>query len=290
MKGIILAAGLGTRLFPATFPISKILLTVYDRPMIYYPLNTLIDSGIKDILIITNERDLELFKRTLGNGSNFGVRIDYMIQYVQRGISDAFIIAKDWIGEDNVSLILGDNIIYGEKGISLINKPSDVDSGAIIFGYRVHDPERFGVIDFDEKMNVTSLEEKPKNPKSNYVAVGIYFYNKDVYKLAKKLKPSLRGELEITDLNIEYLRMNKLSVKLLDDEVKWIDAGTFDSLLDASLFIRNEEKKLGKKIMCPELTAFRKGYITKNKLIEIINSNGNSEYYKSIKRELTSDN
>ncbi len=289
MKGIILAAGAGTRLYPATFPVSKILIPVYDRPMIFYPLSTMISAGIREILVITSEKDLDIFKRTLGDGSQFGVKIEYLVQYIQRGISDAFIISKEWINGEKVSLILGDNIFYGNKIDTLIEAATKIDSGAVIFGYRVPDPERFGVIGFDSKMNVTSLEEKPKTPKSDYAAVGLYFYDEKACEFAEMLKPSARGELEITDLNIEYLKRGELSVKLFDDDTEWVDAGTFDSLLSASQFIHDEEKRLGKKIMCPELIAYRKGYLTKKKLMETIEENSNSEYYKSIKREIEND-
>ena len=286
MKGIILAAGAGTRLYPATFPVSKILLPVYDRPMIYYPLSTMISAGINDILVITNEKDLDNFKRTLGDGSNFGIKIEYTIQYVQRGISDAFIISENWINGERVSLILGDNIFYGEKIDKIITDASKIDSGAVIFGYNVPDPERFGVIEFDGKMKVLSLEEKPLCPKSNYIAVGLYFYDGHASEFAKTLRPSSRGELEITDLNIKYLEENRLSVKIFDEDIRWIDAGTFESLLTASSFIHEEEKRLGKKIMCPELIALRRGLITEEKLIAICDSNKNSEYYKDIKKEI----
>lgn len=286
MKGIILAAGAGTRLSPATLPISKILLPIYDRPMIYYPLSTLLMAGIKEILIITSERDLQNFKNTLGDGSQFGVKIEYMIQYVQRGISDAFIIAEDWINGEKVSLILGDNIFYGEKIEQLIEDAASNNEHATIFGYYVKDPERFGVVAFDEKMKVTSLEEKPKEPKSNYAAVGLYFYDDKACTLSKTLKPSKRGELEITDLNIEYLKKDELSVRLFDDDTKWIDAGTFDSLLESSIFVRNEEKRLGKKILCPEIIAFKKGFVSKEKMSQWISSNKSNEYFNAIKKEL----
>ena len=286
MKGIILAAGAGTRLSPATLPISKILLPIYDRPMIYYPLSTMLMAGIRDILVITNERDLENFKRTLGDGSQFGVKIEYMVQYVQRGISDAFIIAKDWINGEKVSLILGDNIFYGENIETLIDDAARTNEGATIFGYYVSDPERFGVVGFDENMRVTSLEEKPKEPKSNYAAVGIYFYDGEACPLAETLKPSDRGELEITDLNIEYLKKGKLSVRLFDKDTKWIDAGTFKSLLEASEFIHNEEERLGKKILCPEIIACKKGLVSKERMSEWVASNKDNEYFKSIKKEL----
>lgn len=286
MKGIILAAGKGTRLSPATYPISKILLPIYDRPMVYYPLSTLMMAGIKDILIITNETDLDNFKRTLGDGSQFGIRISYDIQYVQRGISDAFIIAEDFIAGDRVCLVLGDNIFQGPSVKDLLNKASEFDGGALVFGFRVPDPERFGVVAFDDDMNVTSLEEKPKNPKSNYAVVGLYFYDGRASEMAKKLKPSARGELEITDLNKMYLEEGNLSVKLFDDDTRWIDAGTFDSLLESSQFVCEEEKRLGRKILCPEIIAYENGYVSKEKMIEWLDQNKDNEYFKGIRKEL----
>ena len=286
MKGIILAAGAGTRLSPATLPISKILLPIFDRPMVYYPLSTLMMAGIKEILIITNEKDIENFKRTLGDGSQFGIKIEYDIQYIQRGISDAFIIAEKWIGNDNVSLILGDNIFYGDNIEELMREAVSNSRGATIFGYPVPDPERFGVIGFDDNMKVTSLEEKPSYPKSNYAAVGLYFYDNRVCSIAKTLKPSARGELEITDLNNVYLKQNELSVKLFDDKTKWIDAGTFDSLLESSTFMANEEKRKGRKILCPEIVAYRKGFVTKEQILDWISKNKSNEYFLAIKKEI----
>lgn len=286
MKGIILAAGKGTRLSPATYPISKILLPIYDRPMAYYPLSTLMMAGIKDILIITNETDLDNFKRTLGDGSQFGIKISYMIQYVQRGISDAFLIAENFIAGEKVCLILGDNIFQGPSVKGLLEKASKFEGGALVFGFRVPDPERFGVVAFDDDMNVTSLEEKPKNPKSDYAVVGLYFYDGRASDMAKKLKPSARGELEITDLNKLYLEEGNLSVKLFDDDTKWIDAGTFDSLLESSQFVYEEERRLGKKILCPEIVAYENGYISKQELIQWLDQNKDNEYFNGIRKEL----
>lgn len=286
MKGIILAAGKGTRLSPATYPISKILLPIYDRPMVYYPLSTLMMAGIKDILIITNETDLDNFKRTLGDGSQFGIKISYDIQYVQRGISDAFIIAENFIAGDRVCLVLGDNIFQGPSVKGLLKKASEFDGGALVFGFRVPDPERFGVVSFDDDMNVTSLEEKPKNPKSDYAVVGLYFYDGRASEMAKKLKPSARGELEITDLNKMYLEEGNLSVKLFDDDTRWIDAGTFDSLLESSQFVCEEERRLGRKILCPEIIAYENGYVSKEKMIEWLDQNKDNEYFKGIRKEL----
>ncbi len=286
MKGIILAAGVGSRLYPATFPVSKTLLPIYDRPMIYYPLSTLMMAGIRDILLISNDRDIGNFKRALGDGSQFGINIEYDIQHVQRGISDAFIIAEKWINGEKVALVLGDNIFYGENNEQLIKEASNNNAGATIFGYPVPDPERFGVIGFDEKMRVTSLEEKPSNPKSNYAAVGLYFYDSKVCSIAKTLKPSARGELEITDLNRVYLDNDDLSVMLFDDNTKWIDAGTFNSLLESSIFVADEERKRGKKILCPEIIAYQKGFIDKEKIIDWISKNTKNEYFIEIKKEI----
>ena len=286
MKGIILAAGKGTRLSPATYPISKILLPIYDRPMVYYPLSTLMMAGIKDILIITNETDLDNFRRTLGDGSQFGIKISYDIQYVQRGISDAFIIAEDFIAGDRVCLVLGDNIFQGPSVKKLLEGASKFEGGALVFGFKVHDPERFGVVSFDDDMNVTSLEEKPKNPKSSYAVVGLYFYDGRSSEMAKKLKPSARGELEITDLNKLYLEEGSLSVELFIDDTKWIDAGTFDSLLESSQFVCEEERKLGKKILCPEIVAYENGYVSKEKMIEWLDQNKDNEYFQGIRKEL----
>ena len=287
MKGIILAAGYGTRLSPATLPISKSLLPVYDRPMIYYPLSVLMSASIKDILIITNERDADNFKRALGDGSQFGISISYEIQYIQRGISDAFIIAEKWIDDDRVALILGDNIFYGKTLNDSLAKAIECESSAVIFGYKVPDPERFGVVEFDDKMKVLSIEEKPKEPKSNYAAIGLYFYKKGVSSKAKMLKESKRGELEITDLNNIYLKDGDLSVILLDDDVKWLDAGTFTSIMDASVFVSDEENKTGKKILCPEIVAYEKGFVTKDEILKWVEKNNTSDYFRTIMNELT---
>ena len=284
MKGIILAAGKGTRLSPATLPISKILLPIYDRPMVYYPLSTMMMAGIRDILIITNETDLPNFKRTLGDGSQFGLRIQYEIQYVQRGISDAFIIGESFIDGDDVCLILGDNIFYGNSIEKLVSEASSLNDGALIFGIKVPDPERFGVVGFDEEMRVTSIEEKPRQPKSDYAVVGLYFYDGTVCRRAKELKPSARGELEITDLNTSYLKDGGLDVRLFEDDTEWIDAGTFDSLLESSKFVCKEEKRTGTKILCPELIAYRKGFINKEQLLKWLDSNKENEYFGVVRK------
>ena len=245
MKGIILAAGAGTRLYPASIPISKILLPIYDKPMIYYPLSTLMLAGIRDILIITNEDDFENFQKTLGDGSQFGINIQYKIQYVQRGIADAFIIAEEFIDGDDVALILGDNIFHGFGFSTLMKNAIKNNIGATVFGYRVHDPERFGVVEFDNNKKVISLEEKPAQPKSKYAVTGLYFYDHNVCKYAKELTPSSRGELEITDLNKIYLEKRLLNVEILGRGFTWLDTGTHDSMLQASNFIQSMEMNKG---------------------------------------------
>ena len=283
MKGIILAAGSGTRLHPASLPISKILLPVYDKPMIYYPLSNLIMGGIRDILVITNEEDDPKFRKLLGDGSQFGVHIDYMIQYVQRGISDAFIIAEDWIDGDDTVLMLGDNIFYGPRLQETIVSAIKENDGATVFGYYVNDPKRFGVVEFDKDMNVISLEEKPKDPKSNYAVVGLYFYDGNACKYAKTLTPSAdRGELEITDLNIRYMKERKLKVKLLDAGVRWLDAGTFDSLLEAGNFIKEIRDRYGINAGCPEEIALKKGFVTKEEVLERMKEFKDNDYRKYV--------
>lgn len=286
MKGIILAGGNGTRLSPLTVPTSKILLPVYDRPMIYYPLATLMQAGIREILVITNERNHDEFVRTLGDGSQYGVKISYDIQHVQRGISDAFIIGEKFIGKDRVSLILGDNLFLGKGMNPLLDESVKSKDGAVVFGYKVKDPERFGVAGFDKDMKVTSLEEKPKQPKSDYAVVGLYFYDPNVSSKAKELKPSARGELEITDLNKIYLSEKNLGIKIIGSDVRWFDTGTFDSLLEASEYVRDIERKEGRKICCPELVALEKGYITKAQLKEWLDKNKNNEYFNKIRESL----
>ena len=283
MKGIILAAGAGTRLSPATLPISKILLPVYDRPMIYYPLCTLMTAGIRDILVITNESDLENFRRTLGDGSQFGIHIEYDVQHVQRGIADALIIGERFIGGDSVCLVLGDNIFYGPGLESLLRKAASFDGGALVFGYRVPDPERFGVVAFDGDMNVTSLEEKPEEPESDYAVVGLYFYDGRASEMAKRLTPSARGELEITDLNRLYLQEGDLHVEIFPEGTKWIDAGTFDSLLMSSTFVCEEERRIGEKILCPEIIAYMSDFISREELEAWLGRNKVNDYFRAIR-------
>ena len=262
MKGIILAGGAGTRLYPASVPISKILLPIYDKPMIYYPLSTLMLAGIKDVLIITNEEDSDNFQKTLGNGSQFGINIQYKIQYVQRGIADAFLIGEDFIDNDDVALILGDNIFHGFGFSTLMKNAIKNNIGATVFGYRVHDPERFGVVEFDKNKKVISLEEKPAYPKSKYAVTGLYFYDGNVCKYAKELVPSKRGELEITDLNKIYLEKNLLNVEILGRGFTWLDTGTHDSMLQASNFIQAMELNKGAKIACLEEIALNQHFIS----------------------------
>ncbi len=280
MKGIILAAGKGTRLYPASLPISKILLPIYDKPMIYYPLSTLMLAGIKDILIITNKDSDENFKKLLKDGSQVGLNIQYKIQEVQRGIADALLLGEDFIGEDSVALILGDNIFHGFGFSTLMKNALEYNNGATVFGYHVNDPERFGVVEFDENKKSISLEEKPTNPKSNYAVTGLYFYDKHVCEYAKTLKPSARGELEITDLNKIYLEKGNLNVEILGRGFAWLDTGTQDAMLEASNFVSAIERNKGEQIACIEEIALNKGFITPDKLREnLAYFKGKSAYY-----------
>ncbi len=284
MKGIILAAGSGTRLYPASLPISKILLPVYDKPMIYYPITTLMLAGIRDILIITNPYDADNFKRVLGDGSKLGVRFSYAVQTVPRGIAESFLIAEDFIRDDSVALILGDNIFHGFGFSTMLKMVGIRNSGATVFGYRVKDPERFGVVEFDENGRAISIEEKPKNPKSDFAVTGLYFYDDKVTKYAKTLKPSNRGELEITDLNKIYLEEKKLKVEILGRGFAWLDTGTTESLLQASNFVSAMEINTGMKIACVEEVAYRMKYISKDELSNLAKSfkNGYGEYLQRI--------
>lgn len=288
MKGIILAAGAGTRLYPASQPISKILLPIYDKPMIYYPMSTLMLAGIKDILIITNEDDYDNFTKLLGDGSQFGINISYKIQYVQRGIADAFIIAEDFINGEDCALILGDNIFHGHGFSTIMSGAIERNVGATVFGYTVKDPERFGVVEFDENKKVISLEEKPQHPKSNYAVVGLYFYDGNVVEYAKQLEPSARGELEITDLNKIYLKKNLLNVEILGRGFTWLDTGTHDSMLQASNFVQSMELNKGMKISCLEEIAYLKGYISANDLLSKIEKYGNNAYYSYVRNVILS--
>lgn len=289
MKGIVLAAGAGTRLYPASQPISKILLPIYDKPMIYYPLSTLMLAGIKDILIITNETDYDNFVKLLGDGSQFGINIEYRIQYVQRGIADAFIIAEDFINGEESALILGDNIFHGHGFSTIMKNALKQNNGATVFGYTVKDPERFGVVEFDENKKVLSLEEKPANPKSNYAVTGLYFYDKNVCEYAKQLEPSARGELEITDLNKIYLEKGMLNVEILGRGFAWLDTGTHDSMLQASNFVQSMELNKGVKISCLEEIAYRQGFISANDLLNKIEKYKNNTYYNYVRNIVMHD-
>ncbi len=268
MKGIILAGGTGTRLYPLTKGVSKQLIPVYDKPTVYYPLSTLLQAGIKDILIITTPNDLDNFKSLLGDGSQLGVKFSYKVQERPRGLADAFIVGEGFIGSDKVAMILGDNIFYGAQLNELLENNTDVD-GAIGFAAHVNDPERYGVYEFDNDMNVLSIEEKPQKPKSNYANAGLYFFDNDVVEIAKKVKPSARGEIEITSVLDAYLKKGKLKVCLLERGVAWLDTGTFDSMMKASQFVQVVEERQGLKIGCIEEIAYRKGYISKDKLQDL---------------------
>ena len=280
MKGIILTGGKGTRLYPASKTINKGLLPVYDKPMIYYPLSTLMLSGITEILVIASKRDVERFKELLGDGSHIGLDISYEIEYETKGIGNAFILGENFIGDDDVCLVLGDNIFYGHKlPLMLRESVKEVENNnkSVIFGYYVQDPERFGVVEFDDNQNAISLEEKPINPKSNYAVVGLYYYTNDVINIAHSLEPSDRGELEITDINRVYLNEKKLSVQLLGRGHAWLDTGTHQTLLEASSFIGMVESRQGWKISCIEEIAFRMGYISSIEL-ETLSKSYNNEY------------
>jgi glucose-1-phosphate thymidylyltransferase len=284
MRGIILAGGSGTRLHPITKGISKQLMPIYDKPMIYYPLSTLMMAGIKDILIITTPHDHNQFKRLLGDGSDWGISLSYTVQPKPEGLAQAFIIGEEFVGNDKVALILGDNIFHGHGFGQSLKECSDPEGG-IVFAYQVADAERYGVVEFDDKFQAVSIQEKPIVPKSNYAVVGLYFYDNSVIEIAKKIKPSDRGELEITTVNEEYLNQGKLSVKIMDRGSAWLDTGTFESMNDASEYIRVIEKRTGLKVGCPEEIAFREGLISAEKLHKIAQpllKSGYGEYLQKI--------
>ena len=278
MKGIILAGGSGTRLYPITKGISKQLIPVYDKPMIYYPLSTLMLAGITDILVISTPEYTPLFEQLLGDGSDIGISLTYKVQEKPNGLAEAFILGADFIGDDSVCLILGDNIYYGSGLSKLVQEVAQKADGATVFGYHVNDPERFGVVDFDSNMKALSIEEKPENPKSNYAVTGLYFYDNTVVEKAKNLKPSDRGDLEITDINKLYLDEGKLDVKLMGRGYAWLDTGTHDSMMEAASFIATIQKRQNLKVACLEEIAYRMGYISKEKLVELAQPMKKNDY------------
>ena len=284
MKGIVLAGGFGTRLYPITKAVSKQLLPVYDKPMIYYPISVLMLAGIKEILIISTPQDLPQFQQLLGDGSDLGISFKYEVQYTPGGLAEAFLIGEDFIGDDNVVLILGDNVFHGHRFSEILQRASQLKEGAIIFGYYTQNPKSFGVVEFDETGNVLSLEEKPKHPKSNYIIPGLYFYDNDVIEIAKNIKPSVRGEKEITSVNNEYLKRGKLKVELLGRGMAWLDTGTHDGLLEAGNFIETVQKRQSLYVACLEEIAFNLGYISKEKLLELADPLKKTDYGKYLIR------
>lgn len=284
MKGILLAGGLGTRLHPLTNAISKQALPIYDKPMIYYPLSVLMLADIKDILIISTQRDIKIFEEMFKDGSQLGINISYKVQDYPNGIAECFLLAKDFINDDNVCLILGDNIFYGHDFVKILKNASQNTAGATIFGYHVSNPSDFGVIEFDENNNVISIEEKPKHPKSNYAIAGLYFYDNDVVEIAQNIKPSSRGELEISDINLEYLKRKKLKVEIMGRGIAWLDTGTTKGLLDASNFVYAIQSREGLYIACLEEIAYKKGYISKEDLLSLSKPLLKTDYGKYIEK------
>lgn len=287
MKGIILAGGSGTRLHPLTLAVSKQLMPIYNKPMIYYPLSTLMSTGINEILIISTPHDLPNFEKLLGDGSQLGCKFSYQVQEIPNGLAQAFVLGEEFIGDDSVALVLGDNIFYGTDLSKMLQAQVDPDGG-VVFAYHVSDPERYGVVEFDDEMKAISIEEKPSKPKSNYAVPGLYFYDNTVVDIAKNIKPSARGEYEITDVNNEYLKRGKLSVSVLDIGTAWLDTGTFESLIQASQFVQVIEDRQGLKIGCIEAVAYRRGFIDKEQLKEIAKpllKSGYGDYLMSLVKE-----